>query len=214
MPSITITDQAAAKGKELLAADAEERRDPGLRVRVVGGGCSGLMYQMDFADGPAEGDEVFDGMLLAEVARWIKAGYHDLAVHRIQMEQNFQRVRWYPWPVHRVFPKGTVRKVGETTDRHADATVVAPEYGYLWDVTNCFRDNWVGRLDQQSKLRGGEPLNTLAVPIHTAEKPTMGDVKDWELFFNQPHWTWKRSPFDLPGPLERLVGMTKYEPGV
>jgi iron-sulfur cluster assembly protein len=60
MPSITITDQAAAKGKELLAAEAVERNDPGLRVRIAGGGCSGLMYQMEFADGAEEGDEVFE----------------------------------------------------------------------------------------------------------------------------------------------------------
>lgn len=162
----------------------------------------------------AEGDECWDGMLLAEVARQIKAGHHDLAVHRIQIEQNGQRCRWYPYPVHRVFPKGTVTKVGETTDRKDDAVVLGPEHGFLWDVTNWFRDNWIGRMDQQSKLRGGEPLNTLAVPLHAAEKPTMGDVKNWEAFFNQPHWTWTRSPFALPGPLERLVGRVRYDPEV
>ena len=61
MPTITITDQAAAKGKELIANDATEMQEPGLRVRVVGGGCSGLMYQMDIGEGPAgEGEAVFE----------------------------------------------------------------------------------------------------------------------------------------------------------
>jgi len=161
-----------------------------------------------------EGDEVYDGMLLAEVKRRILTGKRDLAVHRLQIEQNGQRCRWYPWPVHRVFPPGSVVKVGETTDRHAAAEVIESEYGYLWDVTNWFRDHWVQRLDQQSQLRGGEPLNALAVPLHAAERPTMGDVTEWDRFFNQPHWTWTRSPFDLPGPLLRHVGKTKYEPGV
>ena len=158
----------------------------------------------------AEGDEVFDGMLLARVVAHIKAGHHDLAVHRIQIEQNGQRCRWYPWPVHRVFPKGTVRKVGETTDRHTDALVLGPEHGYLWDCTNCFRDNWLGRVKNQAELWHGVP-SYKAVPEHFAESIEVTDVGT---FLNQAHWFWKRSPFDLPGPLQRLVGQVRYEPGV
>lgn len=158
----------------------------------------------------AEGDEVWDGMLLAEVVKRIKASQHDIAVHRIQVEQNFQRCRWYPWPVHRVFPKGTVRKVGETTDRRYDALVLGPEHGYLWDVTNCFRDNWMGRVRNQAELWHGE-ASYKAVPLHFAEGI---EVVDTGTFLNQEHWFRKRSPFDLPGPLKRLVGMTKYDPGV
>ena len=60
MPSITITEKAASKGNELIGSQATEMKKPGLRVRVVGGGCSGMMYQMDFADGPEDGDEVFE----------------------------------------------------------------------------------------------------------------------------------------------------------
>jgi len=58
MPSITITDQAAAKGNELLARE-EGLESPGLRVKIIGGGCSGLSYRMAFESGPTEGDEVF-----------------------------------------------------------------------------------------------------------------------------------------------------------
>jgi len=163
----------------------------------------------------AEGDEVFDGMLLAEVCRQIKAGHHDIAVHRLQIEQNGQRCRWYPYPVHRVFPTGTVTKIGETTDRKDDALLLGPEHGFLWDVTNWFRDNWMGRIRNQSALRAGEDLNRLAVPHHATLDPYVYPREDkWAEFFAQPHWTWTRSPFDLPGPLRRLVGMTKYEPGV
>ena len=158
----------------------------------------------------AEGDEVWDGMLLGEVVRLVKNGVLDVAVHRLQVEQNGQRCRWYPWPVHRVFPRGTVRKVGETTDRHADAVVLGPEHGYLWDVTNWFRDNWQGRVGNQAALWHGQP-SYKAVPLHFGESIEVTDVGT---FLNQAHWFWKRSPFDLPGPLRRLVGMTKYEPGV
>ena len=58
MPSIAITDQAARKGKELLAL--EELKSPGLRVKIVGGGCSGMNYKISFDSGPADGDEVFE----------------------------------------------------------------------------------------------------------------------------------------------------------
>ncbi|MHC4549917.1 MAG: HesB/IscA family protein [Planctomycetota bacterium] len=59
MPAITITDRAAAKGKELLQKEQGLER-PGLRVKIVGGGCSGLNYRMEFESGPAEGDELFE----------------------------------------------------------------------------------------------------------------------------------------------------------
>ena len=54
---VTITDRAAARIKELIAA--ENRADQGLRVKVVGGGCSGLHYKLDF-DHPKPGDRVFE----------------------------------------------------------------------------------------------------------------------------------------------------------
>ncbi len=60
MPSITITDHAAAKGIEMLARE-EGLESPGLRVKIIGGGCSGMSYRMAFESGPApEGDEVFE----------------------------------------------------------------------------------------------------------------------------------------------------------
>ena len=41
---ITITDSAAAKIRELTPEEMQEKY--ALRMRVVGGGCSGLQYQM------------------------------------------------------------------------------------------------------------------------------------------------------------------------
>jgi len=54
---IHITDRAAARIKELLAA--ENKEDQGLRVKVVGGGCSGLQYKMNF-DLPKATDKIFE----------------------------------------------------------------------------------------------------------------------------------------------------------
>jgi iron-sulfur cluster assembly protein len=54
---VTLTDRAAARIKELIAAD--NREGQGLRVKVVGGGCSGLQYKVDF-DVPKATDKIFE----------------------------------------------------------------------------------------------------------------------------------------------------------
>jgi iron-sulfur cluster assembly protein len=54
---VVLTDRAAARIKEVLAA--ENREGQGLRVKVVGGGCSGLQYKVDF-DQPKTTDKIFE----------------------------------------------------------------------------------------------------------------------------------------------------------
>ena len=54
---ITVTEAAAAKIR--LMADEHEMNEHGVRVMVVGGGCSGLSYDMDFESEEKEGDSVF-----------------------------------------------------------------------------------------------------------------------------------------------------------
>ena len=57
VPMISITEQAARKIQTLLAEKGVA--DGGLRVKVVGGGCSGLTYKMEI-DQPRDGDKVFE----------------------------------------------------------------------------------------------------------------------------------------------------------
>lgn len=54
---VSITERAADKIKKIVAA--ENRDDQGLRVKVIGGGCSGLQYKLNF-DNPRPGDRIFD----------------------------------------------------------------------------------------------------------------------------------------------------------
>ena len=51
---ISVTENAARK----LASLLEEKGQPegALRLKVIGGGCSGLQYVMDLVDGPKERD--------------------------------------------------------------------------------------------------------------------------------------------------------------
>src|SRR5436305_14462574 len=55
---ITLTANAAAKVKEIMAQ--QNPVPAGLRVGVVGGGCSGFSYSMSFENNPGMMDKVFD----------------------------------------------------------------------------------------------------------------------------------------------------------
>ena len=54
---ISITEHAARKIHQLIAE--KNMPEGGLRVKVVGGGCSGLTYKMDL-DEIRQGDKVFE----------------------------------------------------------------------------------------------------------------------------------------------------------
>ena len=53
---ITITESAATKIKQLMPEGDVEY---GLRMRVVGGGCSGFQYQMGLEETPAANDKTY-----------------------------------------------------------------------------------------------------------------------------------------------------------
>ncbi len=55
---ITLTPKAAEKVREIQ--DAEELGEQGLRVRVIGGGCSGFSYDLYFEDETTELDQRFE----------------------------------------------------------------------------------------------------------------------------------------------------------
>lgn len=56
---ITVSDRASERVKGLMA-DENLGEDFFIRVSVVGGGCSGLSYKMDFDNESKEGDQVFE----------------------------------------------------------------------------------------------------------------------------------------------------------
>jgi len=58
--ALSLTDVAATKVQEIRDAEAIEATY-GLRVKVMGGGCSGFQYDL-FFDEPAEGDTVFESL--------------------------------------------------------------------------------------------------------------------------------------------------------
>ncbi len=56
---IDVTESAASRLKDLLDRDGKLATH-GLRMKVIGGGCSGLQYQLSFDDAFAETDHVVE----------------------------------------------------------------------------------------------------------------------------------------------------------
>ena len=54
---ITLTDDAIVKVKEILTS--QEPQPAGLRIAVVGGGCSGFSYSMAFENNPQMLDKTY-----------------------------------------------------------------------------------------------------------------------------------------------------------
>src|SRR5271167_215031 len=57
-PPVSLTTNAITKVKEIMAQQTPV--PSGLRVGVVGGGCSGFSYSMSFENGAGMMDKVFD----------------------------------------------------------------------------------------------------------------------------------------------------------
>jgi iron-sulfur cluster assembly accessory protein len=55
MSVVTLTEAAAAKARQLMERD--RRAGVALRLKVIGGGCSGLQYQLSFDEKSDEWDE-------------------------------------------------------------------------------------------------------------------------------------------------------------
>ncbi len=55
---VRLTDTAVGKVREIL--DSQDPRPAGLRIAVVGGGCSGFSYQMAFDNQANGSDRVLD----------------------------------------------------------------------------------------------------------------------------------------------------------
>lgn len=159
-----------------------------------------------------EADEVYDDNLLSEILWAIEQGHDNLAIWRLQIEQNFQRVREYPKPVHRVFPKGGgtyhIHPTNLPDDPRYGIHILPPSAGYLWDCANCFRDNWLQRKRQQSEI-WGEPRH-LMVARHFAE-PNEIDEGTELAQLSEPHWIFTETPLAIPLVLRPLLGVTKYE---
>ena len=55
--AVSLTDNAITKVREIL--DMQDPKPAGLRISVVGGGCSGFSYSMAFENAPGLMDKIY-----------------------------------------------------------------------------------------------------------------------------------------------------------
>jgi len=55
---LTLTERAASKAKKLM--EKEDKKDYGLRIGIVPGGCSGYTYDIALEKTPKKDDNVFE----------------------------------------------------------------------------------------------------------------------------------------------------------
>ena len=55
---VTLTEKAVSKVREIL--EQQQPQPTGLRIAVVGGGCSGFSYQMNFDQNTNGMDKIYD----------------------------------------------------------------------------------------------------------------------------------------------------------
>ena len=64
---IIVTEEAAEEIRHIQSKEREEK--PYLRISVIGGGCSGMSYKLDFENQSKDNDKIFkhlDVMLLVD----------------------------------------------------------------------------------------------------------------------------------------------------
>jgi iron-sulfur cluster assembly protein len=60
MNGFSLSEAAAKRIKAVSAQSGVDAALGGLRIAIKGGGCSGLMYVMDWTQGPKEKDKIFE----------------------------------------------------------------------------------------------------------------------------------------------------------
>lgn len=159
-----------------------------------------------------EADEVYDDNLLGEALWAIERGYSHIGVWRLQVECNFNKIRQYPIPVHRIFTRGEGSyHIHPTNLPDYPIHVLAPDAGYLWDCSACFRDNYFSRKKNQAEIWGES--RSLMVAEHFTEPTEISKIEE-ENRLQQPCWTWTSTPLSIPAILQPLVGKTRYEVGI
>ena len=181
-----------------------------------------------------QADEIFHEDLidlmkadLAPLAERIPSDWPGMNFWRIQLENNFQRVKWMPHPINHLDLKRRLHHVGDgmNTDRPWAAPFVGDtKSGRPWEVefkdyphslptnqmvldvsmTGGFLDNIPERRRKHAPIWGENP-EVIYLHGHAV------NLQEWhERESQNPEWTAKTSPFNLPAIMRDLVGETRY----
>jgi len=171
-----------------------------------------------------QADEIPHENLLKLVEQRFDEQRFDLSFWRIQFKENFQVPGWYPHLVHRVGRKGAFEFVddGMSTSRTWDAEICSDYDGGWFQKWGALGAEGIKpHVDQMITdigLLGGFRDNivdrkTMHRPFwHEAEViiDNMQADQWYERAKNNPHWTKRKSPYNLPHILRWHVGQVRY----
>ena len=175
-----------------------------------------------------QADEIWHEDLVDLTRTSLDEGERDLSFWRVQLKYNFQFIKWYPHPIHRIAPKGDFNFVGDgmNTER-TFATRMVGNYGFgeftqwgekyklnpvalptnemILDVslTGAFLDNIPARRRMHLPF-WHEP------DVMPADEQGFG-VDDW--YKNQQgnkEWFLHSTKFNIPEIMKYHLGKTKY----
>lgn len=169
-----------------------------------------------------QADEILHESLLDRFASELDAGKQSLCFWRYQLRDNFQAMKWFPHPVHRLGMKGQFNFVndGMNTDNVFGNDVVS-DYNMGWftkwgtmpeleipveqmmldvSLVGGFRDNIIGR-------------RKLHAPMwHESDSIEGKRPDEWYIdAIHNPCWTAQTSPFAIPAIMKWHVGRVRYD---
>lgn len=168
-----------------------------------------------------QADEIWHQNLLLQMERSFDIGVYDLSFWRYQLRDNFQKMKWFPHPVHRVGPTNDFHFVGDgmNSDRVWSARICSeydgswftkwgqmpeldiPTHDMILDVSlvGGFRDNIPGRRALHAPM-WHEGMHVENIPVEEWKRQAL----------HNPDWTKTETPFEIPHIMKRHVGRTKY----
>lgn len=170
-----------------------------------------------------QADEIWHHDLLRLMAAEFDWGNFDLSFWRIQYRDNWQRVKWFPHPVHRVGPKNDFNFVGDgmTSDRTWDAHLCS-QYNGGWFIKwgNLGQEGvkpYVNEMIMDVSLVGGFRDNiierrALHAPFWHEEPTIEGKPASQWAREAEANGDWVRTdtPYNLPQIMRFHVGKTRY----
>lgn len=175
-----------------------------------------------------QADEIWHENLVELTKKALDTGERDLSFWRVQLRYNFQKIKWFPHPVHRIAPRENFRFVndGMNTERTFSAKMVSdfgmetfmqwsdrykhkptelPLDNMILDVslTGAFIDNIPDRRRMHLPFWGEADV----MPVDEGAL----SVDDW---YNEhktnPLWDRKETKFDIPEIMKFHLGQREY----
>lgn len=175
-----------------------------------------------------QADEVWHQDLLLRMEEEFDEGNYDLVFWRVQLKHNWQRIKWFPHPVHRVGPKDNFVFVGDGMNT---------EQGRLWATQICseYDGGWFIRWGKEFESRPTElPTHDMILDVSQVgaflenivakrklhspmwhEDDVIEGMPAGAWWVNQksnPDWTKPDTPYNIPHILKRHLGRTQYGP--